>query len=194
MIATDLEHHRDDTSISYGDRLIGRYQYAYNENSMMAYEARWYHDDSLLADQIPNETDFYFYDSIDRLEKAVYGATKYETSDIALGNIDGACAVYSDDTDHEGTFSDRIYYARRKTGTRSNHRREARFMPMHLLRKSGIGVRARARPVRWLRAMTPTRRLSRRPTTPPTMTRRPILTIRRLTARARATTTPSSAR
>ena len=118
---TKVRHYRDDTSILYGDRLIGRYEYAYNENSMMGYEARWYHNDSDGTSTTPDESDLYFYDSVDRLEKAVYGATKYTSSGTTITSalIDDAYADFGDDTDHAGTFIDRIYYARRKTGTRS---------------------------------------------------------------------------
>ena len=118
---TKVRHDRNDTSISYGDRLIGRYEYAYNENSMMGYEARWYHNDSDGSSTTPDESDLYFYDSIDRLEKAVYGATRYTSGGTTITSalLDDAYADFGDDTDHAGTFSDRIYYARRKTGTRS---------------------------------------------------------------------------
>lgn len=117
---TKVRHHRDDSGLFYGDRLVGRFDYTYNKNSMMAYEARWYHDDDDDTSVTPDETDYYFYDSISRLEKAVYGATKYTGfgTTITSSTHDDAYAVFGDDTNNAGTFSDRIYYTYRKSGTR----------------------------------------------------------------------------
>ncbi|MEE9310963.1 MAG: hypothetical protein V3V10_00995, partial [Planctomycetota bacterium] len=117
----EVRHTRDDSDIGYGERLIGCYQYAYDNNSMMKHEARWFHDDSGTSAITPDETDFYFYDSTNKLEKAVYAATKYGTGSgtaITLSNIDSASTEFGDDSSNGGTYGDRVYYARRKSGTR----------------------------------------------------------------------------
>jgi hypothetical protein len=79
-------------------------------------EPRWYHHDDDGASTTPDETDFYFYDTIDRLEKAVYGGTKYGSgggTGITLSNVHSAFATFADDTDNAGTFSDRVFPVKR---------------------------------------------------------------------------------
>jgi YD repeat-containing protein len=121
---TSVRHWRDDFLVTPGNyRLLGRYDYAYDENSMMRYEARWHEDDDDGTSTTPEETDFYFYDKRNQLEKAVYNATKYGASSgtgITLSNIGTAEGHFGDDTDNQGTYSDRVYYARRKTPTRES--------------------------------------------------------------------------
>jgi YD repeat-containing protein len=124
---TSVRHWRDDSGISSNYRLLGRYDYAYDANSMMRWEARWHEDDDEGASITPDETDFYFYDKRNELEKAVYNATKYGFGSggigtvIDTGNADiAAGSHFGDDTDNLGTYSDRVYYARRRMPTRES--------------------------------------------------------------------------
>jgi YD repeat-containing protein len=120
---TRVKHTRDDNDLGISDaRLIGRYEYAYDHNSMMTWEARWYHHDAdPTANFTPDETDFYSYASDNTLEKGTYSATQYgNDTGIEVANLKDAWAAFADDSDNEGTYSDRVYYGRRKTGTRDN--------------------------------------------------------------------------
>ena len=116
-----VRHTRDDGPASggaFGERLFARYEYAYDANSMMQYEARWWENDQDGASVNPDETDLYEYDSLNNLQKAVYSVAK-----DGAGNAVNTGALLSQRSamldDNAGTYSDRVLYGRRKTGTRA---------------------------------------------------------------------------
>ncbi len=120
---TSVRHFRDDFQLGPGNtRLLGRYDYAYDENSMMKYEARWHEQDFAggvpKASTTPDETDFYFYSSDNQLEKAIYNVTKQNdgTPDGAILNL--ASIDWAGINSNAVTATDRVIYGRRVTGSR----------------------------------------------------------------------------
>jgi YD repeat-containing protein len=119
---TSVRHWRDDTAVpGLGQyRLLGRYDYSYDQNSMMLWEARWHEDDQAGASTTPDEADFYAYSGDNQLTKAAYNVTKFGADfPIDLAGLPLAYnAHFNDDTDNTLTCSDRVYYGRRKSSTR----------------------------------------------------------------------------
>ncbi|MBK8205317.1 MAG: hypothetical protein IPK87_00860 [Planctomycetes bacterium] len=111
-----VRHTRDDSSASFGQRLLGRFDTAYDENSMMLYEARWYEEDDDGSSTTPDATDFYFYDSANQLEKATYGVTQDDSGGSAP--LDLSSIHWPNVNTNDVTHSDRVIYSRRHTGTR----------------------------------------------------------------------------
>jgi hypothetical protein len=119
---TSVRHWRDDTAVpGLGQyRLLGRYDYSYDQNSMMLWEARWHEDDQAGASTTPDEADFYAYSGDNQLTKAAYNVTRFGADfPIDLAGLPLAYnAHFNDDTDNTLTCSDRVYYGRRKSSTR----------------------------------------------------------------------------
>ncbi|MCC7508393.1 MAG: hypothetical protein IT464_03345 [Planctomycetes bacterium] len=111
---TSVRHTREDSG--FAPRLLGRFDTAYDENSMMLYEARWYEEDDNGSSTTPDATDFYFYDSANKLEKATYGVTQDDTGGSAP--LDLSSIHWPNVNTNDVTHSDRVIYSRRHTGTR----------------------------------------------------------------------------
>ncbi|MCC6574921.1 MAG: choice-of-anchor D domain-containing protein, partial [Planctomycetes bacterium] len=109
---TSVRHSRDDDSSgtpNSGDGVLARYDYDYDANSMMRYEARWYTGDGDGSSVAPDEVDFYTHDERNALSKALYNVRGQD-----LTGID-----WTDVGNNEVEHSDRVVYARRKSATRN---------------------------------------------------------------------------
>jgi len=107
---TNIRHVRDedwDGEMTAGDKLLARYAYEYDANSMMRYEARWFNDDSDGASTTPDEVDFYWHDKQNQLVKATYNATSMNLSSLNWTNIEANNIAHTD----------RQVFDRRRTGT-----------------------------------------------------------------------------
>ncbi len=117
---TSVRHIRDDAGIGSSMRLLGRYDYAYDENSMMKYEARWHEQDFAggvpKASTTPDEVDFYSYSSDNQLEKALYNVTQDDVGGSAA--VDLSSLNWANIDSNNVTCTDRVIYSRRVSGTR----------------------------------------------------------------------------
>lgn len=109
-----VRHTREDPG--FLPRLLGRFDTAYDANSMMLYEARWYEQDDNGSSTTPDAADYYYYRSDNKLDKAIYHVTR-DGNDNPIDLVAAASSHGAID-DNNATHSDRVIYSRRNTGTR----------------------------------------------------------------------------